>query len=292
MDAADDRGCIDARSERMMGVGVSSHERAKSPETEAEGGDEMRNTRVAIGIGALVLAGMLGGTLVGSALGTTGTGAASPADPAAVPRSEYCDLFLDRFSQELGVERSAVLAAAKTAAGAAVDAAVARGDLTNEHGDRIKERIASADRLPCPSASHRFGHGRGFGHGRHHAGGFDSIPGKGLLHGLGGAAATALGVDREGLVDRMLRGESLREIASAQKVDYESVRTAVLDRARERLGRAVEKGRLHQEGADRLIAGIDQWLADGGDLPLDLEVEGERRSNASTSAPGVAAPTP
>ena len=91
--------------------------------------------------GALILSAIVGGTLIGSALAQDGE---TDADTAT-----YCDTFMDAFAAELGVSRDEVVAAGKAAANAAVDAAVAAGDLTEERAAAIRERIDAVDGADC-----------------------------------------------------------------------------------------------------------------------------------------------
>ena len=96
----------------------------------------MRLTRTLALSSALILAALVGGTLIGSALATD-------ADPSAQPETEstetsYCDTFLDAFASELGVTRDEIVAAGKEAALASIDAAVAAGDISEERAERLR----------------------------------------------------------------------------------------------------------------------------------------------------------
>ena len=212
----------------------------------------MRLTKTLGMAGALILSALVGGTLIGSALaqdeGTTDT------DPET---GAYCDTFMDAFASELGATRDEVLAAGKAAANAAVDAAVAAGDLTEEQAATIRERIEAYDGEGCA-----FGGAfkLGFGHG----------VGRGLARGfLGGdvfeAAADALGIESAGLIERVDDAGSLEALAGEQGVAYDDVKASVLAAVQADLDAAVAEG-LDQERADATIERLTAWLDDGGQL--------------------------
>lgn len=209
----------------------------------------MRLTRTLAFAGALVLSAVVGGTLIGSALaqdGGTGT------DTAA-----YCDTFMDAFASELGATRDEVVAAGKAAANAALDAAVAAGDLSEERAADIRERIEEADGSSCAW----FGHGIGrVGHGL----------GSGLALGFVSgdvleAAADALGIESAELIDRLDEATSLETLAGEEGVEYDDVKAAILAAVQADLDAAVGDG-LDQERADTAIERLTAWLDDGGQV--------------------------
>ena len=212
----------------------------------------MRLTKTLGMAGALILSALVGGTLIGSALaqdeGTIDT------DPEA---AVYCDTFMDAFASELNATRDEVLAAGKAAATAAVDAAMAAGDLTEEQAATIRERIEAYDGEGCA-----FGGAfkLGFGHGI----------GRGLVRGfLGGdvfeAAANALGIESAELMERVDDAGSLEALAGEQGVAYDDVKASVLAALQADLDAAVADG-LDQERADATMERLTTWLDDGGQL--------------------------
>ncbi|MFN2484638.1 MAG: hypothetical protein ABR509_06850 [Candidatus Limnocylindria bacterium] len=107
----------------------------------------MRIIKPVAGIGVLIVAAFAGGTLISAALAAPGATSTSTSNGANVPglAGEYCQTYLDAFAEELGVTADEVTTAARSAATTAVDAAVVAGDLTEEQGADIKERIDDAD---------------------------------------------------------------------------------------------------------------------------------------------------
>jgi hypothetical protein len=208
----------------------------------------MRVTKSLGFAGALVLSAIVGGTLIGSALATD-------TDPATGETSEYCDTFLDTLAAELGTDRDGLVAAGKTAALAAVDAAVAAGDLTEDQAASARERIEANDGSGCGFLGHGIGFDRGFAHGV--ARGF-----------LGGdvfeAAAEALGIESSELIGRLGDAGSLQALAEELGVSYDTVKSSVLEAIQADLDAAVAEG-MSQERADQALERITAWLDDGGE---------------------------
>jgi hypothetical protein len=217
----------------------------------------MRITK-ALGLaGALIISALVGGTLIGSALAQdTETDAAN---------AEYCDVFMDTLASELGTDRDGLVAAGKVAALAAIDAAVAAGDLTEERAATMRERIEEADGTGCGFFGHGFGFARGFGHG--------------VARGVIGmdvfeAAAEALGLESSELIDQYREAGSLQALADELGVSYDDVKASVLAAVQADLDAAVAEG-LDQERADEILAGITTWLDEGGE-PREFGRHGHR----------------
>ena len=213
----------------------------------------MRLTKTLGFAGALILSAIVGGTLIGSALATDEDGTTGET-------SEYCDVFLDTLASELGTDRDGLVAAGKTAALAAVDAAVEAGDLTDEQGDAARERIESYDGSGCGVLGHGIGFGRGFGLGFGH--GFA----RGFLGGdVFEAAAEALGIESSELIEQLGDAGSLQALAEELGVGYDTVKASVLEAVEADLEAAVAEG-MSQERADAALERITAWLDDGGEV--------------------------
>jgi hypothetical protein len=219
----------------------------------------MRITKTLGFAGALLISALVGGTLIGSALATdektdtdSGSGASTP----------YCDVFRETLAAELGVTTDELTSAGKAAAIAAIDAAVAAGDLDDERAASMKERIEAAEGDACGWFGKGFalGFGRGAEHGLEHgmARGFMSAS-------LLGSAADALGLDASALREAIVEAESLEAIATEQGVAYDDVKAAILADVQAGLDEAVANG-LDQERADTAVQRVTAWLDEGGQL--------------------------
>jgi hypothetical protein len=115
------------------------------------------------------------------------------------------------------------------------------GTLTQEQADAVAETLN--EQLPA--------HGPG---------------GLGGPHGHGGilleldAAAEELGLTEEELREQLRNGASLAEIAEEQGVDVDDLVGVLVGAAEERLAAAVDDGRIDQERADELAAGLEDRI--------------------------------
>ena len=213
----------------------------------------MRLTKALGAAGALIVAALVGGTIIGSTLATDDTVATDSTSGTA-----YCETFRDALASELGVIAEELLAAGQEAANATIDAAVEAGDLTEERAEALRERIADADGTECMGFGHAFGRGFGIGFERGEIRGF-----------LGGdvfeAAADALGIESADLFGELRDAGSLQALAEAQGVSYDELKTSILSAVQADLDAAVAEG-LDQERADELIERLTAWLDEGGEL--------------------------
>lgn len=213
----------------------------------------MRLTKALGAAGALVIAALVGGTLIGSTLATDETDSTDSSTGSA-----YCETFRDALASELGVTADELLAAGQAAANATIDAAVAASDLSEERAANLRERIADADGTECMGLRHAFG--RGFGTG------FERGAMRGFLSGnVFEAAADALGIESADLIGELRDAGSLQALAEAQGVSYDEVKASVLAAVQADLDAAVVEG-LDQERADEVIERLTAWLDEGAEV--------------------------
>lgn len=216
----------------------------------------MRLTKALGAAGALIVAALVGGTLIGSTLATDETDSTDTST-----RTSYCETFRDALASELRVTVDELFAAGQAAANATIDAAVAAGDLEQDRADALRERIAEADGTECMGFGHAFGRGFGIGFERGAIRGF-----------LGGdvfeAAADALGLPSDELIGALRDAGSLEALAEAQGASYDEVKASILAAVEADLDAAVEEG-LDQERADRMIDRLTVWLDAGGEVGDD-----------------------
>jgi hypothetical protein len=212
----------------------------------------MKNLKTLGIAGGLVAAALVGGTLINAVLAapSASPGAGSGADLAG--KGAYCETWTKAFADKLGVSVGDLLPAAKAATAATIDAAVAAGDLTAERAAALKTKIEAATGNACRFLGHPF---FGPGHGPKAAIGGDLVS----------AAAKALGMTPAALMEALRKGDSLKDMASAQGKDYHAVSQAVHDAAKTALDKAVTAG-LDQARADELLSKLDAALA-AGDFP-------------------------
>jgi hypothetical protein len=199
----------------------------------------MRRTRIA----AVALAGAL-------AAAGTGVAVATSADDA----KQREQAVLEDAAGRLDVDADELREALAAAEDAQLDAEVKAGRLTQEQADAIKQMRDRSGLVLGGGPGHGHG-GPGFGPGGGPRGG----PGEIL-----GAAAKALGISEEQLVQRLRNGRTLPQIGKAQGKDYADVKAAIRDAVKTELDAAVEDGRLTQQQADDMLEHLSGHLDDGG----------------------------
>jgi hypothetical protein len=223
-------------------------------------------------IGALLVAALVGGTMISAALAESPT--TSPAVGAAA-NGTYCEVFRSKLANELHVSESALQSAVKAAADGTIDAAAANGDLSPDAAAKIKQRLGSAAERPCFALAPRAkALHRGFAHG---------FAAGNLLS----AAADALDMQTADLGAQLRSGDSLKDVSASKSVDYASVTSAVMDEARAGLDKAVDAGKITQQREDKMLERL-QTALDNGEWPRSPRPGRPGRDGASKSdAPGA-----
>ncbi len=227
----------------------------------------MSKVRMAGYAGLLVVAALVGGTVIGSVAARslqaaantpkTPVAAAASAAPAGAKAAEYCADFRRAFAAGLGVDESALAPAARSAALATIDAAVADGTMPKARGDRLKARIEAADADGCALLAGRIGALRGA------AGAGKVQAALGVVKDGVAAAAKALGVTPAELGARLKAGDTLKQVATDKGVPYADVSAAVIASVKADLDAAVQAGTIKQAREDRILARLTANLADG-----------------------------
>lgn len=216
----------------------------------------MRITKTLGFAGALIVAALVGGTLINTTFAVD-----EPTDDTIdTADTPYCDVFRDAFASELGVTVEGLTAAGKSAANAAIDAAVAAGDLDEDRAATLRERIEAEDGDGCGLFGRAGAFGRGFGIGME----------RGIARGfMGGdvfeAAADALSMTSAELITEVHEAGSLEAMAEAQGATYDDVKAAILAAVQADLDAAVDEG-MSQDRAAAVIARLTTWLDGGGEV--------------------------
>jgi polyhydroxyalkanoate synthesis regulator phasin len=175
--------------------------------------------------------------------------------------SEESKAVIDDAAAQLGVKPSALSDALKQALKNRLDAAVAAGRLTKAQADELKDRIDSGDGLPLfggPGPGHFDGP---FGHSRNLE-----------------AAASYLGLTEAELRDQ-LQDKTLAQIAKEKGKSVDGLVQALVTSAENAIDEAVADGRLTQQQATDIKAGLKQHI--------EHLVNGEFREHGFGFHPGV-----
>lgn len=208
--------------------------------------------------GSIIVAAILGGTLIGTALAAPGgTGAPAPAVVDAAPTvaapdagaaGKYCDTFRAAFAKALGVSEADVNAAARTATAATIDAALKDGKISAAAADRLKARAAATDANLCARLAKRAAKPRAA---------------LGVVRTAMTAAAGALGMTPADLRTALRDGTSLKTLAASKNVDYAKVSSAVLTAVKTDLDALVKAGTIKQPREDRILDRLSKRLENG-----------------------------
>jgi len=155
-------------------------------------------------------------------------------------RSNPVSSFIDKLAANLGIGSDELKSAIDQTKDDMIDEAVANGRISPERGEELKQR--SLD-----DALDRFDHFGGFGGFAERDGSKDgpslrrmhAMPW--LIFGRLDAAADIIGIDRAELVQELLRGKSLAQVAEEHGVSRDELKQGLLDRYDERLDEMLDR---------------------------------------------------
>jgi len=155
--------------------------------------------------------------------------------------------FLSKLADKLGVSEDELKTAIQDTRVEMIDEAVDSGQLTEEQGERLKERIEEGDL--------GIGFGPRFGEGRFRGGhGFCHRAVGGIIE----ASAEVLDMSVDDLKAQLKEGNSLAEVAEAQGMSVDDFKAALSDAVKAKLDGLVDDEKLTQEQADRLYQGFEE----------------------------------
>jgi polyhydroxyalkanoate synthesis regulator phasin len=143
--------------------------------------------------------------------------------------------FVSRVAAHLGVTEQQLVDAFKAARLEMLDEAVAAGKISPEDADQVRQRIEESQGLGL-------GLGLGLRGWRIHA-----------LGGIVSSVAETLGMTPQEIVQDLRQGQSLAEIGQAKRVSTDTLKSAILAAADEKLDQAVADGKLTQDQADKIM---------------------------------------
>ena len=155
--------------------------------------------------------------------------------------------FIGKLADKLGVSEDELKTAIQDTRIEMIDEAVDSGQLTEEQGQKLKERIEEGDL--------GIGFGPRFGEGRFRGGhGFCQRAVGGIIE----ASAEVLDMSVDDLKAQLKEGNSLAEVAEAQGMSVDDFKAALSDAVKAKLDGLVDDEKLTQEQADRLYQGFEE----------------------------------
>ncbi len=173
--------------------------------------------------------------------------------------------FWNALAAKLGITVDDLKSKAAQAEQEAIDQAVKDGKLTQDQGNALKQKLNpnSPTLLPFPGfVKPGFGRGRGNAPGTP-GNGATTPPGLNRRFGFGvegagldnvaqlEALAKVLNLSTSDLATQLRSGKTLADIATAQKVDQNTVKQTIIDTAKAQVARALQDGLITQAQADQ-----------------------------------------
>ena len=152
--------------------------------------------------------------------------------------------FIGKLADKLGVSEDELKTAIQDTRVEMIDEAVADGSLTEEQGERLKERAEEGGLLFPP----RHGEGRFRGHCQRAAGL--------ILE----ASAEVLDMPKDELAEQLKDGKSLAEVAEAQEMSVDDFKAGLLDEVKAKLDALVDEEKLTEDQADRIFQGFEEHI--------------------------------
>jgi uncharacterized protein YidB (DUF937 family) len=182
------------------------------------------------------------------------------------------DQYEQMLAAKLGISVEQLEAAQKAARDDLIQQAVASGRLTQEEADALKAKPPGEGRR-----LHRLGHGAAK-----------------VVGNIVDAAAQAIGISKDDVKSGLQSGQSLTDIANANGMDRDTLKTKMSDILTADIDKAEQDGKLTTEQADRLRQGMTERLekvidhkggkAGNGELRQRFKNRGAPPANATPPA--------
>lgn len=218
----------------------------------------------ALGGAGIFVVGLLAGMITTGGFPAFAQSANSGASTAS--KGDYCALYIQTLASDLKVSQSQLSAANQDAAKKVIAQMYADGKITADQKNRLEGRLGKLSGHPCAFVKQGFAHR-----------GEVAAALKGARQQIETAVAGALNLPVATLESDLAAGQTIPQIAQAQKVDINTVNTAYLNAVKSQLAQAVSSGALTQAQSDTFYSRIQQ-AATAGHYPLL-----ERHGKASTA---------
>jgi len=168
------------------------------------------------------------------------------------------DTFLSKVAAKLGIGEDKLKTAVDEAYSETIDEQVAAGQLTQDQADRLKERGFDVAPMFAPR-------GRRF-----------RLGGVNLME----SAATVLGISADDLMTQLKDGKSLADVAQAQGVSVDKLKTDLLAQVKTALNTLVSDGKITQSQAD------DVYSRTESNIDTIINATGPFRGGCPPGGPG------
>lgn len=228
--------------------------------------------------GGLLIVGLVAGIIFGDNLRALAAGNGNnnvPVRATAGDRASYCQLYLDTLAKDLGVTTDKLKSANQDAAQKVIDQLASDGKISATQKSEMTQALQKYAKSPCA-----FVNARGVRPGAISDLRQALAPARAAV---ASAVAGSLKISTSTLESDLAAGQTIPQIAAAQKVNLSDVNSAYLNAVKSQLGSAVSSGMLTQSQSDVLYSRLQQAVQ-AGHYPL-LEMGSHKGQAAQPALP-------
>ena len=205
--------------------------------------------------GLLLVIGVLVGVVFGDNLRALAAGGSSPAQATAGAQNSYCQLYIQTLASDLGVSPDKLKSANQDAAQKVINQMASDGKISAAQKDRLTQRLQKYANSPCAFVAARAA-GKGARNHLQQA----LAPARSAVE---SAVANSLKISTTTLESDLAAGQTIPQIATAQKVNLSDVNSAYLNAVKAQLASAVSSGKITQPQSDAIYAKVQQAVQSG-----------------------------
>lgn len=218
----------------------------------------MKKKQVLLGLagGGLLLIGVLVGVIFGGNLRALAAGNSNaPAKATAGDQASYCQLYMQTLASDLGVTTDKLKSANQDAAQKVIDQLASDGKISAAQKTELTQALQKYAGSPCAFVNMAAAR-KGLGSGIMQA----LAPARAAVE---SAVSGSLKISTSTLESDLAAGQTIPQIATAQKVNLSDVNTAYLNAVKSQLGSAVSSGLITQAQSDALYTRVQQAVQNG-----------------------------
>ena len=205
--------------------------------------------------GLLLVIGVVVGVVFGDNLRALAAGGSSPAQATAGAQNNYCQLYIQTLASDLGVSPDKLKSANQDAAQKVINQMASDGKISAAQKDRLTQRLQKYANSPCAFVAARAA-GKGARNHLQQA----LAPARSAAE---SAVANSLKISTTTLESDLAAGQTIPQIATAQKVNLSDVNSAYLNAVKAQLASAVSSGKITQPQSDAIYARVQQAVQNG-----------------------------
>jgi len=215
-----------------------------------------KNVLLGVAGGVLLVVGVLAGMIFGDNIRALVAGSGNPTAKATPgDRASYCQLYMQTLASNLGVTTDKLKSANQVAAQKVIDQLAKDGKISADQKNQMTQALQKYASSPCAFVNVAAGR-KGMTHDFHQA----LAPARAAIE---SAVAGALKISTSTLESDLAAGQTIQQIAAAQKVNVSDVNTAYLNAVKSQLSSAVSSGAITQDQSNAVYSWVQQAVQSG-----------------------------